>query len=122
MFNCIGDLLEDDVEKMHQIAGNYESRVSRRLKSATNRAFAQAKMEAISHNNAVWQCVEQSQQQSKRKKDEMMPSFKKENFKLQKTECSQKWLETLKGIKDNPPPKLITAYEKLKDERKKGIE
>jgi len=41
-------------------------------------------MEAISHNNAVWQCIEQSQQQSKRKMDDMKPSFKKENFKLQK--------------------------------------
>jgi len=49
------------------------------------------------------------------------PSFKKENFELQKTERSQKRLETLKGIEDNPPPKLITAYKKLKDERKKEI-
>jgi hypothetical protein len=29
-------------------------------------------------------------------------------------------LETLKGIEDNPPPKLITAYEKLKEEVKKS--
>jgi len=38
MFNGIGDLLEDDVEKMHQIAGNFQSRAST-LKSATNSAL-----------------------------------------------------------------------------------
>jgi hypothetical protein len=68
---------------LHQIAGNFESRASR-LKSVTNRAFAQAEMEAISHNNAVWQCVKQSQQQSKRKMYEMKPSFKKENLNYKK--------------------------------------
>jgi hypothetical protein len=53
LFNAIGDLLEDDVEeKMHQIAEKFQSRASR-LKNANNRTFAQAKMEAISHNNAV---------------------------------------------------------------------
>jgi hypothetical protein len=38
-FKGIGDLLEDDVEKMHQITGNYEARSSR-LKSASGRAVA----------------------------------------------------------------------------------
>ena len=118
-FNGIGDLLEDDVEKMHQIAGSFESRVAR-LKSATNRALAQAKMEAITHNNAVRKCLEQSQNQSKRKLDDTKPSYKKENIKVQKTERNQMRLETLKGIEDNPPPKLITAYEKLKEEVKKS--
>jgi hypothetical protein len=42
MFNGIGDLLEDDVEKMHQIAGNFQSRASR-LKSATNSALHKLK-------------------------------------------------------------------------------
>ena len=116
-FNGIGDLLEDDVEKMHQIAGNFESRASR-LKSANNRAFAQAKMEAMSHNNAVRKCIEQSQQQSKRKSDDEKPSFK-ESFKVQKTERNQKRLDTIKRIEDNPPPKLITAYKKLKEDIKK---
>jgi hypothetical protein len=116
-FNGIGDLLEDDVEKMHQIAGNFESRASR-LKSANNRSFTQAKMEAMSHNNAVRKCIEQSQQQSKRKSDDEKPSFK-ESFKVQKTERNQKRLDTVKRIEDNPPPKLITAYKKLKEDIKK---
>jgi hypothetical protein len=41
-----GDILEDDGEKMHQIASQSESRVSR-LKSVKSRAMAEAKIEAI---------------------------------------------------------------------------
>jgi hypothetical protein len=69
---------------------------------------------ATNRDNAVWQCVKQSQEQSKRKKDDEKLSFKKENFKVQKTECKQKRLETL------CPPKLIIACEKLKQDRKKS--
>jgi hypothetical protein len=56
-FKGIGDLLEDDVEKMHQIAGNFEARSSR-LKGALGRAVAQAKMEAMSHNNSVQKSIQ----------------------------------------------------------------
>jgi hypothetical protein len=115
-FSGIGDLLEDDVEKIHQISGNFESRVSR-LKSGTNKAFAQAKMEAVSHNDAVRQHLEQSQRNSKRKLDDKKSFNKKENNKVQKTERNQRRLDTLKGIEDNPIPKLISAYEKLKREK-----
>ncbi len=67
-FKGIGELLEDDVEKMHQIAGDFEARFSR-LKCATGRAVAQSKMEAMSHNNLVWRHMQLSQQLSKRKLD-----------------------------------------------------
>ena len=63
-FKGFGDLLEDDVEKIHQIAGNYEARSSR-LKSASGRAVAQAKMEAMSHNNSVQKTIQFSKQLSK---------------------------------------------------------
>jgi hypothetical protein len=56
-FGGIGDILEDDVEKMHQIASRAEARVSR-LKSANSRALAEAKIEAMSHNNLVKQQIE----------------------------------------------------------------
>jgi hypothetical protein len=72
----------------------------------------------MSHNNAVWKCIEQSQQQSKRKSDDEKPSFK-ESFKVQKTERNQKRLDTVKRIEDKPPPKLITAYKMLKEDMKK---
>jgi hypothetical protein len=84
----------------------------------TGNIWKEAKMEAMSHNNAVRKCIEQSQQQSKRKSDDEKPSFK-ESFKVQETERNQKWLDTIKRIEDNPPPKLITAYKKLKEDIKK---
>jgi hypothetical protein len=99
---------------MNQIAGNFKSRVSR-LKSATNRAFAQAKIEAVSHNNAVRQHLKRSQRISKRKLDDKKPFYKKENNKVQKTERNQRRLDTLKGIEDNPLFKLISAYGKLRE-------
>jgi hypothetical protein len=106
-FKGIGDLLEDDVEKMHQIAGNFESQSSR-LKSATGRAVAQAKME---------EHMQLLQQISKRKSD--VDDIKKQKGKVLKTEHDQKQPESLDKIEQNPIPKLITAYEKLKDESKK---
>jgi hypothetical protein len=33
-------------------------------------------------------------------------------------ERNQRRLENLKGIEDNPLPKLITAYEKLKEDKR----
>jgi hypothetical protein len=69
-----------------KIAGHFEARSSH-LKSVNSRALSQAKMEAISHNNAVWKHIEQSQQQSKRKLDvNSKLFFSDENFKVQKTE------------------------------------
>jgi hypothetical protein len=80
-FKGVGDLLEDDVEKMHQIAGNFEARSSR-LKSATVRAVAQSKMEAMSHNNLVQKNMQHSQQLSKRKLDVNNSTIKKEKIKV----------------------------------------
>jgi hypothetical protein len=118
-FEGIGDLLEDDVEKMHQIAGNFEARSSR-LNSATGRAVAQSKMEAISHNNLVQQQMQHSQQLSKRKLDVNNSDTKKERIKVSKTERDQKRVEVVPEIENKPFPKLITAYEKLKEDIKKS--
>jgi len=101
----MGDRLEDDVEKLHQIVGNYEARSSR-LKSASGRAVAQAKMEAMSHNNSVQKSIQLSKQLSKRKMDNdekatQQPSkiklnYKDDNKKLAlKTERDRKRLKTL---------------------------
>jgi hypothetical protein len=128
-FKGIGDLLEDDVEKMHQIAGNYEARSSR-LKSASGRAVAQAKMEAMSHNNSVQKSIQFSKQLSKRKIDNdekaiQQPSKIKLNYKgdnkkmALKTERDRKRLKTLDETEQNPISKLLTAYKKLKVDIKK---
>ena len=102
---------------MHQIAGNFEARSSR-LKSATGRAVAQTKMEAMSHNNLVQKHMQHSQQLSKRKLDVNNSTIKKEKVKVLKTERDQKRLEVLHEIEKKPIPKLITAYDKLKHETK----
>ncbi len=102
---------------MHQIAGNFEARSSR-LKSATGRAVAQSKMEALSHNNLVQKHMQHSQQLSKRKLDVNNSTIKKEKIKVLKTERDQKRLEVLHEIEKKPIPKLITAYDKLKHETK----
>jgi hypothetical protein len=107
------EILTDDVERMHQVAGDFEARSSK-LKSATGRAAAQSKMEAMSHNNLFWQHMQLSQQLSKRKLD--VNSIKKEEIKILKTEHDQKQLKSLDQIEQNPIPKLITAYDKLKHE------
>jgi hypothetical protein len=114
-FKGIGDLFEDDVEKMHQIAGNFEARSSR-LKSATGRAVAQSKMEAMSHNNLVQKHMQHSQQLSKRKLDVNNSTIKK--IKVLKTERDQKRVEVLHKIEKKPIPKLTTAYDKLKHRTK----
>jgi hypothetical protein len=102
-FKEIGDLLEDDVEKTRQVAGKFEARSSR-LKSAMGRAVAQAKMEAMSHDNLVLQHM---QQLSKRKSD--VDDIKKQKGKVLKAECDKKWLKSLDKIEQKPLHKLITS-------------
>jgi hypothetical protein len=120
LYGGIGDLLEDDVEKMHQIAGRFESRVSR-IKGANSRAVAQAKMEAVSINNNVTKHVETSQYLSKRKfekkdiaSDENLPLIKK--IKLQKDQRNQQRVVTIKKLKGCSLPTIETAYERIKKE------
>jgi hypothetical protein len=55
-------------------------------------------MEAMSHNNAVRKCIEQSQQQSKRKSDDKKPSFK-ESLKYRKQSAIKNGFIPLKGLR-----------------------
>ena len=119
MFGGIGDILEDDVEKMHQIAGQSESRVAR-LKSASSRALAEAKIEAISKNSLVKQHVEKLQQSTKRKfSDGKSRLAQVEKRKCLKDEHVQKEVAAVRVLCEKPPPKLVTAHERLKAELSK---
>ena len=83
------------------------------MKSASGRAVAQAKMEAMSHNNSVQKTIQLSKQLSKRKIN------KDDDKKMAlKTERDQKRLKTLNEAEQNPIPKLLPAYDKLKDDIK----
>ncbi len=48
----IGDMLEDDVEHIHQIAARIESRTSR-MKNKTQQAFVHSKIEAIQNSQDI---------------------------------------------------------------------
>ncbi len=112
----IGDILEDDVEKMHQIAGRSESRVAR-LKSATGRAIAEAKIEAISKNCDVKQHVERSKNLAKRKfleQDTRLSAMDKK--KLMKSEHDCKQLHKVTELNKAALPKIFTAHERLKQD------
>jgi hypothetical protein len=72
--NGIGDTLEDDIKRIHQIPAKLESRVSR-IKNKGQQAHVHPKMEAIQSSNLVKEKIESSQVLSKR-------LFKKCNHKL----------------------------------------
>jgi hypothetical protein len=59
-----GDMLEDDVEMMHQIAGRFESRASK-IKGLEKQALSHAKMEAIMHSKDVQKNIKDSQKTAK---------------------------------------------------------
>jgi hypothetical protein len=60
-----GDMLEHDVEMMHQIAGRFESRASK-IKGHEKWAFSHAKMEATMNSKYVQNNIKESQLKSKR--------------------------------------------------------
>jgi hypothetical protein len=61
--------------------------------------------------------MEKSQQQSK-ENWVLIISFPLVMRSSEKTECNQQLLEFLKKIEKNPLPKLIAAYERLKEDTK----
>jgi hypothetical protein len=62
----IGDMLEDDVEHMHQISSRLEARVDR-LKNRDKRILTLTKMEAIGFNKEIEAVIQLSKEKSKRK-------------------------------------------------------
>jgi hypothetical protein len=107
MFGGIGDILEDDIEKMHQIASWTESRVSR-LKTANGRALAEAKIEAMSHNNLVKMHVEESQNLSKRNLADTKPRADDKKF-IERSKRHKKRSEVITNLKKNQPLKILPA-------------
>jgi hypothetical protein len=63
--DVIGDTLEDDVERIHQISAKIESWVSR-MKNKGQQAHVHSKMEEIQTSNLVKEKIESSQVLSKR--------------------------------------------------------
>ncbi len=62
----IGDMLEDDVEHIHQIAARIEARTSR-MKDKARQAFVHSKIEAIQNSQVIKAKLVASQEYAKRK-------------------------------------------------------
>jgi len=115
-YNGIGDTLEDDVERIHQISAKIESHVSR-MKNKGQQAHVHSKMEAIQNCSLVREKIEQSQKASKR-------VFKKRNLSIcavergvrQKKERDESRAETQRYLEEKPHEPLISAHNKKKAE------
>jgi hypothetical protein len=59
-FQGIGDTLEDDVECIHQVSAQIESRISR-MKNKNQQAHVHSKMEAIQSSTSVKEQIQASQ-------------------------------------------------------------
>jgi hypothetical protein len=92
-FQGIGDTLEDDVERIHQISARIESRVSR-MKNKAQQAMVHSKMEAIQNCNLVKDTIEASQLLSKR-------VFKKRNIEVCAQERGKKLKKALRCFHPN---------------------
>jgi hypothetical protein len=98
----IGDMLEDDVEHIHQIAARIESRTSR-MKNKTQQAFVHSKIEAIQNSQDIAAKLEASQLQAKRQYKKRNPELDSvlRNTKL-KIERDNSRLDTLKTVESKP--------------------
>jgi hypothetical protein len=113
-FQGIGDTLEDDVERIHQISAKIESRVSR-MKNKGQQAHVHSKMEAIQNCNLVKEKIEASQTLSKR-------VFKKRNIELcayersirLKKERDDSRAETQRYVSEKPHAPMVTSHERSK--------
>jgi len=107
----IGDVLEDDLEHLHQTSVKITACVSR-MKNKGQQAFVHSKMEAKRSNIEVRERVEKSQEASKR-------AFKKRNMELDstvravkaKTERDGSRMETMLFVQQKPQLTLQTRHE-----------
>ena len=119
-YSGIGDTLEDDVERIHQISAKIESRVSR-MKNKGQQAHVHSKMEAIQNCSLVREKIEESQQASKR-------VFKKRNLDVcavergigQKKERDESRAETQRYLEEKPHQQLLSNHDKKKAEMMNG--
>lgn len=77
-FNGIGDMLEDDVEHIHQKAAKIESRIGQ-MKNKEHQSFVHSRLEAMQNSREIKEAMECSITLSKRK-------FKKQNLEYSSVE------------------------------------
>jgi hypothetical protein len=102
----IGDMLEDDVEHIHQIAARIEARTSR-MKDKARQAFVHSKIEAIQNSQVIKAKLVASQEYAKRKFKKRNPELDSglRNTKLKvERDCSR--LQTLQLVQEKPDSSL----------------
>jgi hypothetical protein len=105
-FQGIGDMLEDDVEHIHQIAARIESRTSR-MKNKAQQAFVHSKIEAIQNSHDIAVKLEASQLQAKRQFKRRNPELDSElRSNRLKIERDSSRLETLELVVNKPHSNL----------------
>jgi hypothetical protein len=107
-FPGIGDMMEDDVEHIHQLAAKIEARTSR-MKDKARQAFVHSKIEAIQNSHEIKAKLAASKEQAKR-------NFKKRNMDLDseqrktklKIERDSSRLGTLQLLQEKPDSALLS--------------
>jgi hypothetical protein len=113
-FGGIGDLLEDDLEHLHQMSQRISYRTGR-IKSTTQQAISHSKMEAkVNVNN------KEIVNKTKESKKESMRVFKKartgsiKRAAQAKIERDNSRIETLVEVERKPHSKIVSFYESEK--------
>ncbi len=107
--NGFGDLLEDDLEHLHQISKTISDSTSC-IKSKEQQALTHSKMEAKFNNKDIKSSISKSQEQGKR-------TFKKCTFDalarstIQKEERDASHMKTLDVLEEKKQPKIVSYYE-----------
>ena len=105
------NMIEDDVEMMHQIAGRFKSSASK-IKGHEKQALSRIKMEAIMHSKDVQKNIKESQQKAKYA---LVTNKKEERMKRLKSERDKAWVTTNNEIQKQQYSKITRAYDELKD-------
>jgi len=110
--NGIGDLLEDDLEHLHQMSKKIGDRTNR-IKNKDQQARSHSQMEAKLNNSDIISRMQQSQAESKR-------VFKRrridatERAAAAKQERDENRMETLTSVEERPYGRMVSFYDSEK--------
>jgi len=111
--NGIGDLLEDDLEHLHQMSKKIADRTSR-IKVKDQQARSHSQMEAKLNNSNIIMQMEKSQAESKRvfKRRRVDAAERAANAKKERDESR---LETITSVEEKPYSRMVSLYESEKE-------
>ena len=108
----IGDLLEDDLEHLHQMSKKITDRTSR-IKNKNQQARSHSQMEAKLYNAEIITRTQQSQAESKRVyKRKRVDAVQR--AVIAKKERDEHRMETILTVEENPYSRMISFYESEK--------